>query len=173
MQKMYPDTLDRLKNGDLTRAKTPDNLKTFTANTEFKNAVQKSNIDPSQTQVTMSTSSWFSRKRQENKLASTRSVVDEIIQESTGLLGEGGTKNIKLFPVNATHQELLGIDGKLTGKDPNTVPPELERREKWLGEALGWEHNRGLKMERKEFEDGKITLWPNPEGWNKSRKPLL
>jgi hypothetical protein len=53
MQKHYPETLSRLKNGELTRLRTPSGLKKFTWNTPFETAKQVSNVDMSVTQRTL------------------------------------------------------------------------------------------------------------------------
>ena len=169
MQKFYPDTLSRLNNGELTRVKTPAQLKKFTWNTPFEAAQQKSNIDMNVTRRTVDISRWNASKRSYNQSRATNAEVDKIIS------GQGFDRNrsYPLFPANATHQELLGIDGKLVGANPDIPAPVPKRNLRWLGDSLGWENNRGLPAERKEFEDGHIEKWPNPKNWVKRPGPLL
>ena len=83
--------------------------------------------------------------------------VDKII---SGQQYANDTKKYPLFPANATHQELLGIDGNLVGESAQVPAPAPEKRLKWLGDSVGWENNRNLPAEREEFRDGRIDLWP-------------
>eukprot|EP00520_Triparma_pacifica_P010386 CAMPEP_0118659946 /NCGR_PEP_ID=MMETSP0785-20121206/15392_1 /TAXON_ID=91992 /ORGANISM="Bolidomonas pacifica, Strain CCMP 1866" /LENGTH=226 /DNA_ID=CAMNT_0006553103 /DNA_START=45 /DNA_END=722 /DNA_ORIENTATION=- len=159
MQKHYPETLSRLKNGALTRLRTPSELKEFTWNTPFETAKQVSNVDMAVTRRTIDESQFNYNKRAYNLGRSSNAEVDKII---TGQKSVNDKQKYPLFPANASHQELLGIDGKLVGESAQVPAPVPERKLKWLGESVGWENNRGLPAEREEFKDGRIDLWPNP-----------
>ena len=157
MQKHYPDTLSRLKHGDLTRLKTPSDLKQFTWNAPFETAKQVSNVDMAVTKRTIDESTWNTSKRAYNMSKSNNAEVDRII---SGQQSANDSQRFPLFPANATHQELLGIDGKLVGESAQVPAPVPDRRLKWLGDSVGWENNRNLPAEREEFRDGRIDLWP-------------
>ena len=164
MQKEYPNTLQRLRNGDLTRAKTPPNLKSFN---DPGFSVQVSNVDMSVTQRTVEIADWNNRKREYNKSMSNQAVVNQI------MCGLGSQRKEPLFPQGASHVQLLGIDGRLVGKQASEPAPEVAKRNRWLGDDVGWENNRGLKAEHPSFEDGKSERWPNPANWNKRPGPLM
>ena len=83
-----------------------------------------------------------------------------------------GRPEFPIFPAKGTHNQLMGIDDKLKGRDANEPAPGVARRNVWLGDNLGWENNRGLKATRPEFEDGRVEKWPNPKNWDKHPAPL-
>jgi len=163
-QKEYPETMQRLAKGDLTRVKTPNMLKTFG---DPGPQLQTSNIDMATTRKTVAESTWNDRKREYNKSKSSRAEVNRIMCGSTEL-----KQPERIFPQKATHQQLLGIDNKLVGTSVDKPAPPVDRRLRWLGDDKGWENNRGLKAEHPSFEDGKSEAWPNPKNWNKNPGPL-
>mmetsp|Transcript_3204 Transcript_3204/g.6721 ORF Transcript_3204/g.6721 Transcript_3204/m.6721 type:complete len:237 (+) Transcript_3204:84-794(+) len=168
MQKHYPETLKRLHGGNLTRKKTPPDLTQFTWNKPFERVNQASCVDLATSKRTMDIAHWNSCKRYANLEKSNQAEVNHIIT------GSGGNRDkYPLFPAKATHQQLLLIDGKLTGTPADVPAPNPERKNKWLGEAVGWENNRNLRATRREFEDGRVDLWPSPENWNKNPAPLF
>ena len=163
MQNNYTETSKRLQNGDLVRAKTPPELKNnFTWNQPFKPKMQESIVPSSQTQVTQNTADWNRRKREFNKERSSNAEVDRIMSGDNSQVPTG-TK-YPLFPQKASHQSLLGIDNKLVGMSAEVQAPPVRVKNKWLGDNLGWEGNRGLKATRPEFEDGKAMPWPDKYG---------
>jgi hypothetical protein len=174
MQKAYPATLSRLKEGDLTRAKTPPELKTFNWNKPFERAVEEKIVPLSKTQQIVDESSWNLRKREFNKSLATNAQVNNIINGTSHLpINERtGRPEFPIFPAKGTHNQLMGIDGKLKGRDAFEPAPQIAKRNVWLGDNVGWENNRNLVATRKEFEDGKIVKWPNPENWNRNPEPL-
>ncbi|GMH47564.1 hypothetical protein TL16_g00093 [Triparma laevis f. inornata] len=168
MQKHYPDTLSRLQHGDLTRLKTPPDLKQFTWNKPFSRAEQTNIVDLATTKRTVDTAHWNQCKRVYNLEKSNKAEVNQII------CGEGKVRDkYPLFPAKATHNQLLAIDGKVSGEPAHIPAPEPKPQLRWLGESLGWEKNRGLSATRKEFEDGRIDKWPNPKNWNRNPGPLF
>lgn len=46
-----------------------------------------------------------------------------------------------LFPQKASHQSVLALTGMLACPDARIPPPNVPRRQKWLGEDVGWAPN--------------------------------
>ena len=113
-------------------------------------------------------------KREFNKGLATNAQVNHIISGESELPvnARTGRPEFNIFPAKGTHNQLMGIDGKMKGRNANEPAPPVQSRNKWLGDNVGWENNRGLGATRKEFEDGQVIKWPKPEKWNKNPGPL-
>jgi len=162
MQKEFPETSQRLHNG--LRPRTPEELKVFG---DVGRQTQGSNIDFATTRRTIDERSWNNNKMAFNKNNSSEAMVHKIMCGTSEL-----NEPERIFPQHASHQQLLGIDNKLVGTNAQMPAPQVLSKNRWLGNDLGWENNRGLKAEHPSFEDGKAERWPNPKGWNKNPGPL-
>jgi len=79
-QKEYPETMNRLQNGDLTRAKTPERLKSgFTWNMPFAMDKEQDIVPAGVTRKVIDESQWNVRKREFNKGLATQAEVNNII----------------------------------------------------------------------------------------------
>jgi hypothetical protein len=126
------------------------------------------------TRATVQETSWNVNKREFNKGLATNAEVNQIISGESKLPinARTGRPEFPLFPAHGTHNQLMGIDGKMKGRNAQEPAPQVQSRNQWLGDNVGWENNRGLQATRKDFEDGRVTKWPNPENWNKNPGPM-
>jgi hypothetical protein len=166
-QTHYPETIARLQKGDMAGKRTPSELKRFPLWADAGqrslarvaspqqlgtcSAILEGAFEPSTSALVLSTAyhtatplpvsreavESFRKVRkvyEANRDASNRAIANGVI-DGTAPIGA-----VRIYPVNCSHQSLLGIDGKLIGKSPDWEPPASERRgRRWLGQHIGWE----------------------------------
>ena len=53
--------------------------------------------------------------------------------------GTGKVEKEYLFPNKISHNQVLAMTGTLSMPDAHSVPPEIPKAKKWLGDDKGWQ----------------------------------
>jgi hypothetical protein len=73
------------------------------------------------------------RKRLYNKEVSRQSIAHQILQGTAPM-----PKHV-LYPLKATHDQILAMTGARTAPDANKIPAAVPKPKRWLGDGIGWE----------------------------------
>ena len=73
------------------------------------------------------------RKKEFNRETGRKAVVNQVIQ------GTAPMPNHVLFPLGATHEQILAMTGTLKAPDARKVPPAIPKIKKWKGDNVGWD----------------------------------
>lgn len=128
----YSETINRRSKQQVSKPlylqKAEQVDKNATLNHRYKAFTEQMN------KTTKSEQDFNFRRRVHNREMGRISEVDSIV------VGRGsvGAKD-PIFPQKATHNQILGMTGKLSAPSANTQPPAVKRTKKWLGDGLGWE----------------------------------
>ena len=79
-------------------------------------------------------SKWNQRKRAYNKEVGRVAVVNKILSGTAPL----PSKLAPLFPVGASHLQILALTNSFAAPDARKPAPPLPKQRKWLGEGVGW-----------------------------------
>lgn len=76
---------------------------------------------------------WNQRKRAYNKEVGRVAVVNKILSGTASM-----PKNAPLFPVGASHVQILGLTNSYAAPDARKPAPSVPKVRKWMGEGVGW-----------------------------------
>jgi len=168
MQAGYPETLRKLKNGEIQHKQTPREL------LEATRPLTMSQLDLRKHQYqpppSASTQAFHGSLRGETAFNATKrrylsrrgqaASVPEIIRQVGPGRGLRPGERPLLFPQDATHSGCLQIAGQARGADPRAPAPPVAPPPRWLGDERGWEGNRGLPTPAYGGKDGELQPWP-------------
>lgn len=141
----YPETVQRLSDIISLKSNAPSNtMQSFPSQTTFGSTDRRSEVMNTRSmklteyqekmkEAVEKEHSINHRKRVYNREVGRKAVVNQV------LAGKGPVPKTFLFPVTASHEQILALTGTLTAPNPNIIPPEVPRTKKWLGENVGWE----------------------------------
>mmetsp|Transcript_381 Transcript_381/g.969 ORF Transcript_381/g.969 Transcript_381/m.969 type:complete len:197 (-) Transcript_381:2454-3044(-) len=131
LQKYYPDTLVKLEANKMQRDPALERKGVI-----VRERPRAYHTLPSSTVGGMNQEHQFNRSKLVwNRHCGLRSDVHEIVT------GRGKPDpHPMLYPVNASHQQILVLEKKANSKNPNVPPPAVPPlKKRWMGENIGWQ----------------------------------
>jgi hypothetical protein len=150
-QVYYPETIDKLSQLQGLRTQTlraQHSLSSFPSQTYVSSSTSASSLDARQqvrdfrqtrlkeyehemTERMVQERIINYRKKEYFRETGRKAIVNEIIS------GTAPPQKDALFPLTASHEQILAITGKLKASNPNIIPPEVPRQRKFKADK-GW-----------------------------------